>query len=83
MDDVLVQKTIEQDGVARMTVSKDGSDHRFTVAIDGEMLSIEHEESHCWRGRIDTSEPPEEIFDALVESREFREYVNRETERLI
>jgi len=75
MDDVLVQKTIEQDGVARMTVSKNGRDHRFTVAIEAETLSIEHEESHCWRGRIDTSEPREEIFDALVESPEFQEYV--------
>lgn len=75
MPQPLVMKTIEEDGTARITVSCDGCDHRFNVAADTNHVSIEHEESQLERARIETSEPPDEIYDILVESAEFREFV--------
>lgn len=78
MADTLVMKTIEEDGTARMTVSLNDEDHLFSVAIeqDGDQVEIEHEESQLWRGMIETSEPRDEIFDKLLESDEFQEFVD-------
>ncbi len=77
MADTLVMKTIEEDGTARMTVSLNDEDHLFSVALeqDGDQVEIEHEESQLWRGMIFAKEPREEIFDKLIESDEFQEFV--------
>jgi hypothetical protein len=77
MPQPLVMKTVEEDGTARITVSHDGFDYRFNVAANTNHVSIEHEESQCGRGRIETSEPPDEIYDILLESAEFREFVRK------
>jgi len=75
MPQPLVMKTIEEDGTARITVSCDGCDHRFNVAANTNHVSIEHEESQLWRGQIETSEPPDAVYDILVESTAFRDFV--------
>jgi hypothetical protein len=75
MPQPLVMKTIEEDGTARITVSLDECDYRFSVVADSGRVSIEYEESQLWRGQIETSEPPDAVYDILVESTAFRDFV--------
>jgi len=76
-DDTMVMSMVEEDGTARMTVSLNDEDHLFSVSIeqDGDELQIEHEESQLWRGMFESSEPRDEIYDRLLESEPFQEFI--------
>jgi hypothetical protein len=70
-------KTVEDDGTARITVSVDGEDHRFEVVASEDRVEIDYIETLSYRGTIRSSEPRDEVYDLLVNSDEFTEYVQQ------
>jgi len=75
-EEPLVMRTVQPDGTATMTVSVDDEDHKFDVLADSSEVSIEYQETLSWRGQIRVSEPRDEVYDILVNSDEFQEFVD-------
>lgn len=65
----------EEDDSARVTITLDEIDHRFTVSQDGEKAVIEYEESNLGRSGIEVSEPPEEVWQSLATSDELTSWL--------
>lgn len=71
-----VLSTVQEDGVATMTVSLADDDHKFEVwAEDGTAL-VEYQETLSWRGQIRVSEPDEDVFKMLMVSDQMTEFLN-------
>lgn len=72
-----VLKTEEDDGTARLTISIADDDHRFEIWQDGDVARVEYQETLTWRGRVEVSEPDEDIFKELMVSDEVTEYLDK------
>jgi len=71
-----VLKTMQEAGVATLTISIGDDDHKFEVWKDGDTAYVEYEETLTWRGQVEVSEPDEDVFKALVVSDEMTEFLD-------
>lgn len=71
-----VLSTVQEDGVATMTVSLADDDHKFEVWSEGETALVEYQETLSWRGQIRVSEPDEDVFKMLMVSDQMTEFLN-------
>ncbi len=72
-----VLSTVDDDGVATMTVSLADDDHKFDVWTKGDTALVEYQESLSWRGEIRVSEPDEDIYRQLMVSDQMTEYLDK------
>jgi hypothetical protein len=73
--DPIVFSTINDDGSADFTISVDEDDHKFSLSQDGNVAVLSYEETLSWRGEIRVSEPRNEIFKLLMQSKQMTEYL--------
>lgn len=70
--------TVEDDGVATMTVSIADDDHKFDVWTEGDEALVEYQETLSWRGEVRVSEPDEEVFRSLMTSEEMTTFLDEQ-----
>jgi hypothetical protein len=63
-----VLSTVEDDGVATMTISIADDDYKFDVWADGSTALVKHQETLSWRGRVRVTEPDDDVYKALMVS---------------
>lgn len=63
------------DGSADFTVSANDEDYSFSAYIDGDTAIVEYEETLTYRGTIRVSEPPDDIYKALLTSDEMTAFL--------
>lgn len=71
-----VLKTMQDDGVATLTVSIGDDDHKFEAWVDGDTALVEHQETLTWRGVITAAEPDEDIYKELMVSDEMTSFLD-------
>jgi len=71
-----VLSTVDNDGVATMTVSLAEDDHKFEVWVEGDEALVEYQETLLWRGQIRVREPDEAVFKQLMVSDEMTTYLD-------
>lgn len=72
-----VLSSVDENGVATMTVSIGDDDHRFEVWEQDGKAVVEYQETLTWRGQIEVSEPDDDIFKQLMVSEEMTEFLER------
>ena len=70
-----VLKTMQEDGVATLTISIADDDHTFDLWVDGDTALIDYQESMTYRGTIEVSEPDEDIYRELMVSDEMTAFL--------
>lgn len=71
-----VLKSDEEDGVATLTISIDGEDHRFDIWEEGGMAYIAYQETLSWRGSVEASDPDDSVYLELMTSEEVTEFLD-------
>ena len=71
-----VLKSETDDGVARLTLTIGDDDHRFEVWAEDDIAQVSYEETLTWRGRIQVSEPDDDIFRELMVSDEMTDFLD-------
>lgn len=80
---VYVLFTDHGDGSAKATVQHDGTDHRFSVSVDGDVATVQYEETQA-DGGFFVKAPPEPIWKELMQSDELTAYIDaRDVESVI
>jgi len=79
-DDVFepyVLMDIAEDGTGVFSVIVDEETHLFEISVGDDMdsMEIEYQETLGWRGQVLVSEPDDDVYDILLESDEFNEYI--------
>lgn len=75
LSDAAVLYTDHGDGSADFTVSFADDDYKFSAVIEGDSALVNYEETLSWRGRIQVSEPDEDVYKALMVSDEMTEWM--------
>lgn len=70
-----VLSTMQEDGVATMTVSLADDDHQFEVWAEDDTALVEYQETLSWRGTIEVSDPDEEVYRMLMQSEELTAFL--------
>lgn len=70
-----VLKTVEEPGVATMTITLGDDDHKFEVwSQDGKAL-VEYQETLTYRGQVEVNEPDEDVYKELMVSDKMTEFL--------
>jgi hypothetical protein len=72
-----VLTTMQDDGVATMTVTFADDDHKFEVYRDGKNALVEYQETLSWRGQIRVAQPDDKVYRALMTSDEMTAFLER------
>lgn len=73
--DPFVQLTDHGDGSAKLTVSVDDEDHRFSIIVVDDWARMVYEESLSWRGEIRTKVPEDDVWKLGMQSDEVTEFL--------
>jgi hypothetical protein len=60
-----------------MTISIADEDHKFDVWAEDDTALVQYQETLSWRGQIRVSEPDEDVFKALMVSKEMAEMLDK------
>lgn len=71
-----VLKTLQEEGVATLTISIGEDDHKFEIWSEDGIALVEYQETLTWRGQIETSTPDEAVFKELMVSNEVTEFLD-------
>jgi len=68
---------IAEDGTGVFSVIVDEETHLFEISVGDDMdsMEIEYQETLGWRGQVFVSEPEDDVYDVLLESDEFNQYI--------
>jgi len=68
---------VAQDGTGVFSVIVDEETHLFEISVGDDMdsMEIEYQETLGWRGQVFVSEPEDDVYDVLLESDEFNQYI--------
>lgn len=73
-----VLSTFYDDGSADLTITLGEDDHKFSVSkSDDSTATVSYQESSSWLGVIRVSEPSEDVYKMVIQSREMTEYLER------
>jgi len=70
-----VLSTMQNEGVATMTVTFAEDDYKFEVYRDGKNALVEFQEVLTWRGQIRVQQPDDEVYRALMTSDEMTHFL--------
>jgi len=68
---------VAEDGTGVFSVVVDEETHLFEISVADDMdsMEIEYQETLGWRGQVFVSEPEDDVYDVLLESDEFNQYI--------
>ncbi len=68
---------VAEDGTGVFSVIVDEETHLFEISVADDMdsMEIEYQETLGWRGQVFVSEPEDDVYDVLLESDEFNQYI--------
>jgi hypothetical protein len=68
---------VAEDGTGVFSVIVDEETHLFEISVGDDMdsMEIEYQETLGWRGQVFVSEPEDDVYDVLLESDEFNQYI--------
>jgi len=68
---------VAEDGTGVFSVIVDEETHLFEISVGDDMdsMEIEYQETLGWRGQVFVSEPEDDVYDVLLESNEFNQYI--------
>jgi len=68
---------VADDGTGVFSVIVDEETHLFEISVGDNMDSMEiaYQETLGWRGQVFVSEPDDDVYDILLESEEFNDYI--------
>ena len=68
---------VAEDGTGVFSVIVDEETHLFEISVGDDMdsMEIEYQETLGWRGQVFVSEPEDGVYDVLLESDEFNQYI--------